>query len=63
GHVAPIIDDETLEAHGPKLREAIDAISLALTTPVMRRMNAAVDLGGREPAAVAAEFLRARNLM
>lgn len=63
GHVAPIIRDQVLEAHGPELRAAIDAVSKILTTPVMRRMNAAVDLDGRKPAEVAAEFLRANGLL
>ena len=63
GHVAPIIRDEVLETHGPALRSAIDAVSKALTTPAMRRMNAAVDREGRQPADVAAEFLRENNLL
>ena len=63
GHVAPIISDEVLQTHGPGLQAAIDAVSTALTTPAMRKMNAAVDLSGRKPAAVAVEFLRANNLL
>ena len=58
GRVAPILSDEILDAHGPGLREAIDEVTKLLTTPVMREMNAAVDLSGRKPADVAAEFLR-----
>ncbi len=62
GHVAPIVNDETLAAHGPGLRGAIDAVTRSLTTTAMREMNAAVDLTGRPPAAVARTFLRARGL-
>jgi osmoprotectant transport system substrate-binding protein len=63
GHVAPILSDQTLEAHGPRLRTAIDDVSTVLTTAAMREMNAAVDLAGREAAEVAAEFLRAHDLL
>ena len=63
GHVAPIVSDKALAAHGPALRTAIDAVTRSLTTSAMREMNAAVDLEGRTPAAVAAEFLRARQLV
>ena len=63
GHVAPIISDKVLAAHGADLQTAIDAVSRALTTSAMREMNAAVDLRGRTPSAVASEFLRARQLV
>ena len=63
GHVAPILRNEILEAHGPRLRAAIDAVSKALTTAAMRKMNAAVDLDKRRPADVALEFLRANGLL
>ena len=62
GHVAPIVSDKALAAHGPDLRAAIDAVTNVLTTPAMRRMNAAVDLSHRNPAIVAGEFLRAQQL-
>jgi len=63
GHVAPILSDRILEAHGPGLRTAIDAVSKRLTTPAMRRMNAAVDLDDRLPGEVASAFLRANTLL
>ena len=63
GHVAPIINDKVLRAHGPKLQAAIDAVTRSLTTGAMRMMNAAVDLEQRKPAAVAADFLRAHALV
>ena len=62
GHVAPIVSEKILEAHGPRLSAAIDAVSQRLTTAAMREMNAAVDLNGRMPADVAAEFLRRHKL-
>lgn len=63
GHVAPIISDMVLEAHGDELRAAIDAVTGTLTTPLMREMNAEVVAEKRAPAAVAAKFLRAHNLL
>lgn len=63
GHVAPVVNDTLLETHGPGLRRAIDAVTRALTTSAMRKMNGDVDLRRREPAAVAGEFLRARGLL
>jgi osmoprotectant transport system substrate-binding protein len=62
GHVAPIVSEEILNAHGPRLQTAIDAVTRKLTTPAMRRMNAAVDVDRRKPAEVAEEFLRANKL-
>ena len=63
GHVAPVVNDKVLEEHGPGLRAAINAVSRELTTGAMREMNGDVDLRKRQPAAVAAEFLRARSLV
>jgi osmoprotectant transport system substrate-binding protein len=62
-HVAPIISRKALQARGPKLRAAIDAVSRRLTAAAMRRMNAAVVLRHRSPRAVAADFLRAQGLV
>ncbi len=63
GHVAPVVNDRVLESYGPGLRNAIDAVTRKLTTSAMRKMNGDVDLRKRQPAAVAAEFLRARGLL
>jgi len=63
GHVAPVVNDKVLAAHGPGLQQAIDVVSRELTTPAMREMNGAVDLEKRQAAEVAAEFLRARGLL
>jgi osmoprotectant transport system substrate-binding protein len=62
GHVAPVVNDKVLEAQGPGLQAAIDAVTRELTTAAMREMNGAVDLMKRRAATVAAEFLRARGL-
>jgi osmoprotectant transport system substrate-binding protein len=61
-HVAPIISRRVLRARGQRLQEAIDAVSRRLTAAAMRRMNAAIVLDGRSPAAVAGDFLHAAGL-
>ena len=61
-HVAPIISRRALRARGPRLEATINAVSRRLTARAMREMNAAVDLDGRRPRDVAAEFLRREKL-
>jgi osmoprotectant transport system substrate-binding protein len=61
-HVAPVVSRAALRAHGAVLTQVADAVSRRLTAPAMRRMNAAVVLEGREPRAVADEFLRQAKL-
>ena len=61
-HVAPVVSRAALRAHGPQLTQVADAVSRRLTAPAMRRMNAALVLEGREPRAVADEFLRQAKL-
>jgi osmoprotectant transport system substrate-binding protein len=62
-HVAPVISRKALDAHGPRLRAAIDAVSATLTTNAMRAMNGAVDIDKRTPRAVATQFLREQGLL
>jgi osmoprotectant transport system substrate-binding protein len=62
-HVAPVISRKALDAHGPRLRAAIDAVSATLTTDAMRTMNGAVDIDKRDPRDVATQFLRAQGLL
>jgi osmoprotectant transport system substrate-binding protein len=61
-HVAPVVSRTALRAHGATLAQVADAVSRRLTASAMRRMNAAVVLDGREPRAVADEFLRGAQL-
>jgi osmoprotectant transport system substrate-binding protein len=61
-HVAPVISRRALRRYGPRLPATIDAVSHRLTAVAMRRMNAAVDLDRRAPAAVADAFLREQGL-
>jgi osmoprotectant transport system permease protein len=54
---APVARTAVLLAH-PEVREALAALAGRITLADMRRMNHAVDAGRRDPAGVAAEFLK-----
>ena len=56
-HLAPVVRRDLARKYGARLTGPLDALSKRLTTDVMRRMNAAVDLKGEKPAAVAARFI------
>lgn len=61
-HIVPVVSQKVLKAHAPTLAAVINAVSALLTTPVMRSLNAKVDLDGRTPREVADEFLLANDL-
>jgi osmoprotectant transport system substrate-binding protein len=60
-NVAPVVRRSVLD-RTPGLAKALDPVTARLTTKAMRAMNAEVDLDGRSPADVAAEFLRSQGL-
>ncbi len=62
-NVAPVIDFKTLQEQGSAFAVTMNAVSAQLTTDVMRRLNAAVDLDGQSPEAVARRFLQERRLV
>jgi osmoprotectant transport system substrate-binding protein len=63
GNVVPVVPAKTLLAEGPEFETTIDRVSALLTTPVMRRLNAAVDVSGQDPAVVAKQFLQENGLL
>lgn len=56
-NLAPVIRRDLARKYGKRLTGPLDALSRRLTTDSMRRMNAAVDLKGEKPGAVAARFI------
>ncbi len=62
-NVAPVVARRVLRAEGPAFAATLDAVSRALTTGAMQRMNAAVAIDGRSPADVARQFLQASGLV
>ena len=63
GHVAPIVSDKVLAAHGADCTTAIDAVTPRADDLAMREMNAAVVVRSAPPARSRREFLRARGLL
>ena len=63
GNAVPVVSTKVLEAEGPQFEITIDRVSELLTTSVMRRLNAAVDVSGHDPMVVAKQFLEAHGLL
>jgi osmoprotectant transport system substrate-binding protein len=63
GNVVPVVSAKVLLAEGPAFVATIDRVSALLTTPVMRRLNAAVDISHQDPAVVAKQFLQSNGLV
>jgi len=62
GNVVPVVSARAIEAEGPAFPETIDRVDALLSTAVMRRLNAAVDIYGQTPTAVAKQFLQVHGL-
>jgi osmoprotectant transport system substrate-binding protein len=62
GNVVPVVSAHVLAEEGPYFTSTINAVTALLTTPVIRELNAQVDVHGQDPAAVAAEFLSENGL-
>jgi osmoprotectant transport system substrate-binding protein len=63
GNVVPVVPQKVLQAEGPAFAGTINRVTALLTTPVMRELNAAVDLSGLDPKVVAKQFLVAHGLV
>jgi osmoprotectant transport system substrate-binding protein len=63
GNVVPVVSAQTMIAEGPAFAATIDRVDRLLTVAVIRRLNAAIDLSGQTPAAVATQFLRTHGLL
>ncbi len=63
GNVVPVAPAKVLLAEGPAFARTINRVNSLLSTPVMRTLNAAVDIGHQTPAAVAKQFLQAHGLV
>jgi osmoprotectant transport system substrate-binding protein len=61
-NVVPVVSRRVLRAEGPAFAATLNAVSRALTTRAMQRMNAAVTLDRQSPADVARQFLSASGL-
>jgi osmoprotectant transport system substrate-binding protein len=63
GNVVPVVSAAALAKEGPAFAATVERVDRALTTPVMRRLNAAVDVAKQDPAAVAKQFLQTHGLL
>ena len=63
GNVVPVASVRALDAEGPAFEATINRVSALLTLPAMRELNAAVELDGQDPAAVATGFLQAQGIL
>ena len=57
GNVVPVISDRVLDQEGPEFAATVNRVTALLTLPAIRELNAAVDLGGEDPATAARRFL------
>jgi osmoprotectant transport system substrate-binding protein len=63
GNVVPVVSATALAKEGPVFAATVERVDRALTTPVMRRLNAAVDVAKQDPAGVAKQFLETHGLL
>ncbi len=62
GNVVPVVTAHALAVEGPAFAATINTVTALLTTPVIRMLNAQVDIAGQDPATVAGEFLAENDL-
>jgi osmoprotectant transport system substrate-binding protein len=62
-NVAPVVSPQLLKKEGPAFAQTLNAVDAKLTTHVMQKLNAAVDLNKVSPATVAHDFLKANGLL
>lgn len=63
GNIVPVVTTATLAAEGPAFVDTIYRVDNLLTTPVLRQLNADVDLLHRDPRVVAKQFLESYGLV
>ncbi len=63
GNVVPVVSAPALAAEGPAFARTLERVDGLLTLPAIRALNAAVDLQGQAPAAVAQAFLLTHGLL
>jgi osmoprotectant transport system substrate-binding protein len=63
GNVVPVVSAKMLAEEGPAFAQTINKVTALLTLPVIRELNAQVDLAGETPAGVASRFLADHGLI
>src|SRR3954449_1653993 len=62
-NIVPVVSKRVLARQGPAFAATMNAVSAKLTNDALQTMNAAVDLDGQKPAAVARRFLAENGLL
>lgn len=57
GNVVPVVSAQVLAQEGPAFADTVNRVTALLTLPVIRELNAGVDLAGQDPSSVARRFL------
>ncbi|HUA06004.1 MAG TPA: glycine betaine ABC transporter substrate-binding protein [Solirubrobacteraceae bacterium] len=63
GNVVPVASVRVLDAEGPAFEATINRVSALLTLPMIRELNAAVEIDGQDPATVATQFLQSEGVL
>ena len=63
GNVVPVATKTVLDQEGPAFVAIIDRVSALLTTPVIRGLNAELEVAGQTPTGLAREFLIAHGMV
>jgi osmoprotectant transport system substrate-binding protein len=63
GNIVPVVTTSTLADEGPAFVDTINRVDGLLTTPVLRQLNADVDLLHQDAGAVAKQFLIEHGLV
>jgi osmoprotectant transport system substrate-binding protein len=57
-NITPVVRQDVIDAHGPDIRRRLDRVTRRLTTADLARLVRRVDVGGEDPARLAAAWLR-----
>jgi osmoprotectant transport system substrate-binding protein len=63
GNIVPVVTASTLANEGPAFVQTINRVDALLSTAVLRRLNAAVDLDHADPGTVARQFLEQHGVL
>jgi glycine betaine/choline ABC-type transport system substrate-binding protein len=63
GNVVPVVSIKAIDEEGPVFVATINRVTALLTVPVIRQLNAEVDLSGETPPGVASRFLADHGLI
>jgi osmoprotectant transport system substrate-binding protein len=61
-NITPLVVDDAIERHGPRLADALDAVSQRLTTPQLRELNQRVARQPERLRRIANDWLESEGL-